>query len=170
MRDTPQKLMVKNYHGNVFSLVFDSGNDKIIIIMSPFVSINIILSLLDLIYQILVLTQLESDQTKLKSSKKVFSTVPILEKTVQFHSVFPKSIKFMGKSVVFLILNYFVGSISDPRTGTHRASTVYVAQPRVHPLRVHPFKSAHFEISLVHNLTEHTDRVQYKYFKSNIKF
>ena len=37
--------------------------------MSPFVSINIILSLLDLIYQILVLTQLESDQTKLKSLK-----------------------------------------------------------------------------------------------------
>ena len=37
--------------------------------MSPFVSINIILSLLDLIYQILVLTQLESDQTKLKSPK-----------------------------------------------------------------------------------------------------
>ena len=54
----------------MLSLVFDSGNDKIIIIMSPFVSINIILSLLDLIYQILVLTQLESDQTKLKSSKK----------------------------------------------------------------------------------------------------
>ena len=51
----------------MLSLVFDSGNDKIIIIMSPFVSINIILSLLDLIYQILVLTQLESDQTKLKS-------------------------------------------------------------------------------------------------------
>ena len=55
----------------MLSLVFDSGNDKIIIIMSPFVSINIILSLLDLIYQILVLTQLESDQTKLKSSNQV---------------------------------------------------------------------------------------------------
>ena len=77
----------------MFSLVFDSGNDKIIIIMSPFVSINIILSLLDLIYQILVLTQLESDQTKLKSSKKrwwMFLTVPILEKTVQFRTVFRK--------------------------------------------------------------------------------
>jgi len=55
----------------MLSLVFDSGNDKIIIIMSPFVSINIILSLLDLIYQILVLTQLESDQTKLKSSNQL---------------------------------------------------------------------------------------------------
>ena len=68
----------------MLSLVFDSGNDKIIIIMSPFVSINIILSLLDLIYQILVLTQLESDQTKLKSSNQVKKT--ILESL--FHSVF----------------------------------------------------------------------------------
>ena len=68
---TTAKVNGWNYHGNMLSLVFDSGNDKIIIIMSPFVSINIILSLLDLIYQILVLTQLESDQTKLKSSNQV---------------------------------------------------------------------------------------------------
>lgn len=104
--------MVQNYHGNMLSLVFDSGNDKIIIIMSPFVSINIILSLLDLIYQILVLTQLESDQTKLKSSNQLKKTVPILESL--FHSVFQNLTisNYLTLHVKkLLLLNYFVKTL-----------------------------------------------------------